>query len=44
MDTVSGNTVRGPKSPSGAKGPKLQGELTGLLNDLGYQASQVYKF
>ena len=44
LDTLSGRTVRGPPPPGKKKGPKLQGSLQGLLSQLKYDPSQVYKF
>ena len=44
LETVSGLTARGPAQPGQKKGPKIQGELTGLLATAGYQAKHVYKF
>ena len=44
LETVSGMTARGPSPEPGKKGPKVQGELTGLLADVGYTAGMVYKF
>lgn len=44
LDTVSGQTARGPAAPGETKGPKIQGELTGLLAEAGYKAQHVYKF
>jgi len=44
LDTVSGRTTRGKSPKPGKKGPKIQGELTGLLAQAGYDTSQVYKF
>lgn len=44
LDTVSGRTTRAPAPPGQKKGPKVQGELSGLLAKAGYQAKHVYKF
>ena len=44
LDTLSGRTVRGPPPPGKKKGPKLQGPLEGLLEQMKYVPSQVYKF
>lgn len=44
LDTASGRTARGQPAPGAKKGPKIQGELTGLLAAVGYQAKHVYKF
>jgi len=44
LETVSGQTARGPPAPGEKKGPKIQGELTGLLAAAGYEAKHVYKF
>ena len=41
---VSGTTVRAPPPPGKKKGPKVQGELVGILKEAGYAESQVYKF
>lgn len=42
--SVGGPTVRAAPPPGKKKGPKVQGPLTGLLAELGYSASCVYKF
>jgi cytochrome-b5 reductase len=44
LDTVSGRTMRAPPPPGKKKGPKIQGELTGVLAQVGYGAQHVYKF
>lgn len=44
LTTVSGQTTRGPPPPGEKKGPKIQGELIGLLAGAGYKAEHVYKF
>jgi cytochrome-b5 reductase len=44
LDTVSGRTARAAPPPGKQKGPKVQGELTGVLAAVGYQAKHVYKF
>ena len=44
LATVSGNTVRGAPPPGKKKGPKLQGELQGLLRERGFSTRHVYKF
>ena len=44
LDTLSGRTVRGPPPPGKKKGPKLQGPLEGVLAQMNYVSSQVYKF
>ena len=44
LERCSGNTVRGPPPPGKKKGPKLQGELVGVLKEAGYVEEQVYKF
>eukprot|EP00928_Gymnodinium_smaydae_P089301 TRINITY_DN73291_c0_g1_i1.p1 TRINITY_DN73291_c0_g1~~TRINITY_DN73291_c0_g1_i1.p1 ORF type:complete len:301 (+),score=19.77 TRINITY_DN73291_c0_g1_i1:149-1051(+) len=44
LETVCGMTVRGSPPPGKKKGPKLQGELTGVLSAAGYEAKHVYKF
>merc|ERR1719362_494674 len=44
VDTWGGAVSRGPKGPKGEKGKKIQGPLTGLLADAGFNASEVYKY
>ena len=44
LETVSGDTIRGAPPPGKKKGPKLQGPLTGVLANAGYEPTMVYKF
>lgn len=44
LDTVSGQTTRGPPPPGKKQGPKIQGDLSGVLKAAGFVESQVYKF
>jgi cytochrome-b5 reductase len=44
LESVCGMTERGPPPPGKKKGPKVQGQLVGVLADAGYSAEQVYKF
>ena len=44
VQSMGGLTGRAPPPPGKKKGPKIQGELTGLLAETGYKAEQVYKF
>ena len=39
-----GKVGRAPPPPGKKKGPKIQGPLLGLLNEAGYDASQVFKY
>ena len=44
VDFWGGEVQRAPPPPGKKKGPKIQGPLTGLLNEAGYDASQVFKY
>lgn len=44
VDYWSGPVGRGPPKPDGAKGPKIQGPLQGVLKKAGYTAEQVFKY
>jgi cytochrome-b5 reductase len=35
---------RAPRAPDGSKGPKIQGPLLGVLKEVGYDESQVFKY
>eukprot|EP00986_Skeletonema_menzelii_P018570 scaffold26658_cov153-Skeletonema_menzelii.AAC.5 len=43
-DMWAGPIARAPPLPDGSKGPKIQGELLGLLKEAGYEASDVFKY
>lgn len=40
----AGPVGRAPPNPDGSKGPKIQGPLLGLLQEAGYDASEVFKY
>ena len=42
--TWGGPVGRAPKKPDGSKGGKIQGPLTGLLAEAGFDASEVFKY
>ena len=44
VDTWAGPVVRGPRLPDGSRGPKVQGELLGVLAEAGFDASEVFKY
>ena len=44
VDTWAGPVGRGPRLADGSKGPKVQGELLGVLAEAGYDASEVFKY
>lgn len=44
VDYWGGSVQRGPPEPGKTKGPKIQGPLMGLLKEVGYTESMVYKY
>ena len=44
VSTWGGPVGRGPKKADGSKGPKVQGELLGLLKEGGFVAEEVFKY
>jgi cytochrome-b5 reductase len=42
--TWSGPVVRAPPKADGTKGPKIQGPLLGILQDSGFDESEVFKY
>lgn len=44
VDWWAGPVGRAPPKADGAKGPKIQGPLLGLLRDAGYDESEVFKY
>ena len=44
VKTWGGPIGRAPPLPDGARGPKIQGPLLGLLKEAGFDASQVFKY
>ena len=43
-DMWAGSIARAPPLPDGSKGPKIQGDLLGVLKEAGYEASDVFKY
>jgi len=43
-DMWAGPIARAPPLPDGSKGPKIQGDLLGVLKKAGYEASDVFKY
>lgn len=43
-DMWAGPVARAPPTADGSKGPKIQGPLLGVLNDAGYNVSEVFKY
>ena len=43
-DMWAGPIARAPPLADGSKGPKIQGPLTGILREAGYEASDVFKY
>jgi len=44
VQTWAGPISRAPPKADGTKGPKIQGPLLGILKDVGYDASEVFKY
>jgi len=44
VETWGGPVGRGPKKADGSKGGKVQGPLSGLLADAGFNESEVFKY